>query len=77
MNDALFGLAYGATGTVAISDDLSASAQDPRVQVTVDGASTSLDMAQLWRLIATLRTAQELLTARREQALCDKTLPLF
>jgi hypothetical protein len=77
MTDPLFGSIWGSQGIIHIRDDRNASPEDPRINVELEGPVADLNLVQLSRLIATLKQAQDTMTARKEKALLNSTLPLF
>lgn len=77
MTDPLFGSIWGSQGTITVRDDRTAAADDPGVSVEVNNEIVDINLTQLAQLIATLRQAQEQLTARKAQAIHNKTIPLF
>lgn len=78
MTDPLFGSIWGSQNTIHIRDDRNASSEDPRITVAIDEvAGVDLNLVQLSKLIATLKQAHDSMTARKEQAFLNRTLPLF
>lgn len=77
MTDPLYGSIWGSQGIIHIRDDCSASPEDPHINVELVGAGVDLNLVQLSKLIATLKQAQDSMTARKEQAFMNRTLPLF
>jgi hypothetical protein len=77
MTDPLFGSIWGSQGTITIRDDRTASADDPGITVEIGSQIVDMNLAQMAQLMSTLRQAQEMLTARKAQAIHNKTIPLF
>lgn len=77
MTDPLYGSIWGSQGIIHIRDDCNASPEDPRINVELVGAGADLNLVQLTKLIATLKQAQDSMTARKEQAFMNRTMPLF
>jgi len=77
MTDPLFGSIWTSQATINVRDDRNAQPEDPKVLVDVGGTETELNLAQLAKLMGTLRQAHETLTFRKEQATLNRTRPLF
>jgi hypothetical protein len=77
MTDPLFGSIWGSQGTIHIRDDRTAPADDPGITVEVGMGVVDMNLAQMAQLMTTLRQAQEVLMARKAQAIHNKTLSLF
>jgi hypothetical protein len=77
MTDPLFGSITGSQSTIHIRDDREASPEDPLVKLELAAPGVALNLAQLAKLIATLKQAQDSMIARKEQAFLNRTLPLF
>jgi hypothetical protein len=77
MTDPLFGSICGSQSTIHVRDDRRASPEDPRVYLEMSDRNVGLNLIQLTKLITTLKQAQDSMVARKEQAVCNRTLPLF
>lgn len=77
MMDPLFGSIWGSQGTIHVRDDRTAPADDPGITVEVGNQVVDMNLTQMAQLMTTLRQAQEMLSARKAQALHNKTIPLF
>lgn len=77
MTDPFFGSIYGSQSTLNIRDNREAPPEEPQVYLEMADPSIGLNLGQLTKLIATLRQAQDSMIARKERALCNRTLPLF
>lgn len=77
MTDPLFGSIWGSQGTISIRDDRTAPAEDPGIILELGSEVVDMNLVQIAQLMSTLRQAQELLTARKAQAIHNKTIPLF
>jgi hypothetical protein len=77
MTDPLFGSVCAVFGAIHIRDDTTAKPENPKVTLEIADVVATLDLAQLAKLMNTLRLAQEQLSARKEMSMKTRTLPLF
>lgn len=77
MTDPLFGSIWGSQGIIHIRDDREAPADDPGITIEAGMGVVDMNLAQMAQLMTTLRQAQEVLMARKAQAIHNKTLSLF